>query len=231
MKRLKAILIDVGGPLVDERGFYELTDRLVLELLTSSGCQITREDYEKVLQHLTARLFPAPRTAALWHFIRPDLKKFQQLREEMKLRQQEWRAERLQAGALEAVRALARHYRLALAGNQPAAIKELLASSGILQYFHFGLVSEELGARKPDPQFFQMILDSLEVEPEEAAMVGDRLDHDIFPARLMGLKTVRVLVGPYARQEPLTPAHEPDLVIGSLGELPRALACALSIML
>jgi HAD superfamily hydrolase (TIGR01549 family) len=144
------------------------------------------------------------------------------LREEMKLRQREWKAERLQTGALDAAKALASRYRRALAGNQGAAIKELLRISGILEYFQFQQVSEELGVSKPDPQFFQMILDSLEVEPQEAAMVGDRLDYDIHPAKLMGMRTVRVLVDPYTLQKPLTPFHGPDYTIGSMSELPHA---------
>lgn len=221
---LKAILIDVGGPLVDERGFYELADRLVLELLAETGREVPQEEYQAAVRGFLARLFPNPRRAALWHFLKPDLEGFRRLLEELRRRAQGWKAERLQPGAKEAVAALAKRYRLALAGNQPATIKELLESSGVLQYFHFRLVSEEMGVTKPDPQFFQMILDSLEVRPEETVMVGDRLDYDIFPAKLLGLRAVRVLVGPYALQEPLTPAHEPDLTIGSLGELPRALA-------
>lgn len=221
--RPKAILLDVGGPLVDERSFYELADRLVLELLAQSGRQIAQEEYQKVVRHFTARLYPSPRQAALWHFLKPDLEGFRLLLEELRSRAQEWKAEHLQPGAKEAVAALAEQYRLALAGNQPATIKELLESSGVLHYFEFQLVSEEMRVRKPDPQFFQMILDSLEVGPQEAAMVGDRLDYDIFPAKLLGLRAVRVLVGPYAHQEPITPFHEPELAIGSLRELPRAL--------
>jgi HAD superfamily hydrolase (TIGR01549 family) len=210
--------------LVDDHSFYELADRVVLELLASSGRDVPKEEYQALVQGLIARLYPNPRRAAIWHFLKPDLEGYHRAVEELRRRRQEWKAERLQPGALEAVAALSGRYQLALAGNQPAAIKELLESSEVLRYFRFRLVSEEMGVAKPDPLFFQVILDSLEVGPEEAAMVGDRLDLDTFPAKLLGLLTVRVLVGPYAKQEPLTPAHEPDLEVGSLGELPQALA-------
>ena len=55
-------------------------------------------------------------------------------------------------------------------------------------------------------------------------MVGDRLDNDVYPAKLLGLKTVRVLTGPYALQRPLTPFHEPEATISTIAELPRAVA-------
>ncbi|MFQ6090925.1 MAG: HAD family hydrolase, partial [Candidatus Bipolaricaulia bacterium] len=188
----KAILIDVGGPLVDESSFYEITDRLVLELLAQSGRKVAEEEYEEVVRRFTSQLFPQPRMAALWHFIQPDLEEFRKLCEALSRRRGYRPKEQVEAS--EAVAALAGRYLLALAGNQPARIKELLQSSGILKYFQFQQVSEELGVSKPDPLFFQVILDSLGVEPPEAVMVGDRLDYDIYPAKLLGLKTIRVLV-------------------------------------
>jgi putative hydrolase of the HAD superfamily len=220
---LKAVLIDVGGTLVDDHDFYELADRLVLELLAESGRLIPREEYERVVQGFIVRLYPNPCRAALWHLLKPDLEGFRRLQEELQRRSSGWKAERLQPGAREAIVALSEHYKLALAGNQPATIKEFLRASGVLEYFHFQLVSEEMGVTKPDPVFFQIILDSLGAEPKEAVMVGDRLDYDIFPAKLIGLRTVRVLVGPYAAQEPPAPAYEPELTIPSLGELPEAM--------
>jgi len=220
---LKAILIDVGGPLVDEDEFYQRTDELILELLAREGKAVAEEEYHRILRDYTARCYPAPRGAALWHLLRPDLKLFQKGREMIVKEIERWRASKTRPGAVEAVAALAKRYTLALAGNQRARVKELLRREGLLEHFQFQLVSEELGVSKPDPLFFQMILDSLGVKPQEAAMVGDRLDIDIYPAKLLGLRTVRVLVGPYAAQEPPTPFHEPDITIRTIAELPEIL--------
>jgi HAD superfamily hydrolase (TIGR01549 family) len=221
---LKAILIDIGGPLVDDRGFYEFSDRMLLELLEERGQTIPKEEYQRVVRGFIVRLFPNPRRATIWHFLKPDLEAFQMVVQELRRRRQSWRPERLQPEAFEAIATLSERYQLALAGNQPAGIKEFLRASGAPEYFHFQLVSEEMGVTKPDPVFFEIILDSLGVEPKEAVMVGDRLDLDIFPAKLLGLSTVQVLVGPYAAQEPPAPVYEPELTIASLGELPQVLA-------
>ena len=80
-----------------------------------------------------------------------------------------------------------------------------------------------MGIAKPSLLFFRMILDGMGVRPEEAVIVGDRLDHDIFPAKLLGMKTVRVLLGSYRRQLPILPSCEPDCCISDLSQLPKAL--------
>ncbi|MEM2001741.1 MAG: HAD family hydrolase, partial [Candidatus Methanomethylicaceae archaeon] len=118
---------------------------------------------------------------------------------------------------------LAERYELALAANQPPKALELLDEAGLLPFFRFKEVSETMGIAKPRPLFFRMILDTLGVRPEEAVMVGDRLDHDILPARLLGLYTIHVLLGPYRKQTPLTLFHEPHLCVADLGSLPQAL--------
>ncbi|HEU67800.1 MAG TPA: haloacid dehalogenase, partial [Candidatus Acetothermia bacterium] len=66
--------------------------------------------------------------------------------------------------------------------------------------------------------------DGLGVEPKEAVMVGDRLDFDIFPARLVGMKAIRVLVGPYAGQVAVSDLHVPDQTIRTLDDLPATLS-------
>jgi FMN phosphatase YigB (HAD superfamily) len=65
-----------------------------------------------------------------------------------------------------------------------------------------------------------IILDKLGISPEEAVMVGDRLDNDVYPAKRLGMRTIRVLSWPFSLQEARTPAEEPDATIRELKELP-----------
>ncbi len=55
------------------------------------------------------------------------------------------------------------------------------------------ILSEEVGFRKPDREIFLLALDRARAEPQDAWMVGDRLDADVAPAKSLGMKTVRVL--------------------------------------
>jgi FMN phosphatase YigB (HAD superfamily) len=54
-------------------------------------------------------------------------------------------------------------------------------------------------------------------------MIGDRLDYDIRPARLLGWKTIRVAQGSARFQLPRDSWDKPDLTAGSLAEVTPAL--------
>ncbi len=53
--------------------------------------------------------------------------------------------------------------------------------------------SEEVGARKPQPEIFLRALEQLGLDPVDAMFVGDRLDTDIRGAADVGLTTVQAL--------------------------------------
>lgn len=225
---IKAVLIDVGGPILDEDHEYAAWDAFLLDLLPREGVHISQEKLLGLIQSALQSCQPNPRVAALWALVRPDVDKFRRLkvalREYQRRHLQEEYHPRLRPGVEETLELLSRKYALALAGNQPAWIKDFLAEAGVLRFFRWQLVSEEMGVRKPDPLFFRIILEGLGAEPQEAVMVGDRLDHDVFPARLLGMRAVRILAGPYREQLPISPLHCPHRTLHRLAELPAALA-------
>lgn len=51
-------------------------------------------------------------------------------------------------------------------------------------------------------------------------MIGDRIDNDIYPAKKMGMKTIRILYGNARFQEPSTKEYEADYTLESLSQLP-----------
>ncbi|WP_290786820.1 HAD family hydrolase [Exiguobacterium sp. UBA7533] len=59
-------------------------------------------------------------------------------------------------------------------------------------------ISEQEGLRKPDPGFFLRVTERLSVRPEEVLFVGDNYDHDILPARALGMQTIRKRTGDVA---------------------------------
>ena len=224
---IKAVLIDVGGPILDEDHEYAAWDSFLVELLAEEGIGISPEELARRVVAATRRCERNPRLAVLWELVRPDVTRFHRLKDGLRAFQRRHLAEEyipsLRPGAKEALEVLAGRYTLALAGNQPTWIVDYLEESRVLQYFEWKKVSEEMGVAKPDPLFFRMILDGLGLPPSEAVMVGDWLDHDILPARLLGMHAVRMLAGPYAEQVPSSPLHCPNRTIRSLDELPSAL--------
>jgi HAD superfamily hydrolase (TIGR01549 family) len=82
--------------------------------------------------------------------------------------------------------------------------------------------SASLGVRKPDPVFFEKVVELMGCAAGEVAYVGDRVDNDVLPAAAAGLVAVHVRRGPWGRLQP-TP-REAALGLDALATLPEALA-------
>jgi HAD superfamily hydrolase (TIGR01509 family) len=117
----------------------------------------------------------------------------------------------------------ARGLRLGLAANQPARVIAELDRYGIGQYFAHREVSGHHGYRKPDVRLFLRALDDLGVTPEEAVMVGDRIDNDIVPARLLGMRTVLIRTGRHAAQQPRSAEEVPDVEVADVAGMESAI--------
>ena len=90
--------------------------------------------------------------------------------------------------ALETVRALRRQYRqyCITNGNLPVQ-KRKLHDSGLDRIFMESFISDEVGAEKPSPLFFQYVLRHIDCLPQEALVIGDSLTSDIRGAMNAGI--------------------------------------------
>lgn len=110
-------------------------------------------------------------------------------------------------------------YKLGIIANQSPGTEDRLRSWGLLKYFSTVAASAELGIEKPDIAIFQKSLEMADCHPENAAMIGDRLDNDIYPAMALGIKTVWIKQGMAAYQHFDESVSTPDHIIESLSEL------------
>ena len=92
-------------------------------------------------------------------------------------------------GAEALLAALAPKYRLYLASNGTARVQESrLKSAGIGPYFEQVFISQNLGANKPSPAFFQRCFARIpDFDPKKALMIGDSLTSDIRGANGAGI--------------------------------------------
>ena len=60
--------------------------------------------------------------------------------------------------------------------------------------------SSKVGVRKPDPRFYEIACELLEVAPTEAVFLDD-LGINLKSARQMGMHTIKVVSGPQAIAE------------------------------
>ena len=82
-----------------------------------------------------------------------------------------------------------------------------LEQMGIAERVDFSVFSSEVGKRKPHPAIFEAALRALDVRPEAALFVGDRLYEDIRGAGELGMRTVQAL---WHRADENTDGREPD---------------------
>ncbi|HEY7668194.1 MAG TPA: HAD family hydrolase [Actinomycetota bacterium] len=121
------------------------------------------------------------------------------------------------------LRELADAYRLGIVANQPSAVREALERDGVARFIELWNVSADVGLEKPDPRLYARAVAAAEVPAERTAMVGDRLDRDIRPARDAGMRTVWVLRGEAPDRPTAAQLAEPDAAIADLGRLASAL--------
>ena len=123
-------------------------------------------------------------------------------------------------GAIESLRLLSYEHKFGVIANQSPGSEERLTRWGLSPFISVRVASAEVGLEKPDPAIFDLALRQAECTPAEAVMIGDRLDNDIRPARMLGWKTVRVLQGPGRFQVPRASLDEPDLSVTDVGLVP-----------
>ena len=73
---------------------------------------------------------------------------------------------------------------------------------------------------KPNLAFFEQALLTINVEPQEAVMVGDDIENDIGGAQRAGLQGALVCTGKHNAQSPLLARIHPDAILPSIADLP-----------
>ncbi|MFC8453477.1 HAD family hydrolase [Kitasatospora sp. NPDC057223] len=110
---------------------------------------------------------------------------------------------------------------LAIAGNQT------VRAGGLLRELFTGDVdligtSDDWGASKPDPRFFERVAEVAPAALDEILYVGDRLDNDVLPALAAGMRTALIRRGPWGWIQQYDPAADRSTFrIDSLDELPQ----------
>ena len=92
----------------------------------------------------------------------------------------------------EAVRRCRRCFKTGLLTNNFAAGVTRGDRPEILDLFDAVIASSAVGVRKPDPRFYLLACETLEIEPTAAVFLDD-LGVNLKPARSMGMRTIKVV--------------------------------------
>ena len=112
-----------------------------------------------------------------------------------------------------------RGYKLGVIANQNYGTEMRLKNWNLLRFFEVIAASAELGMAKPDPAIFEWALKQADCSPQNAVMVGDRMDNDMEPANRLGMHSVRLKRGLGAYHEPQSDDEVPEYTISMLAEL------------
>jgi HAD superfamily hydrolase (TIGR01549 family) len=114
---------------------------------------------------------------------------------------------------------LHKNYKLGIIANQISGTAGRMKEYGLYPYLDLIIASAEEGIEKPDLRIFQTALERANCRPENAAMIGDRIDNDIVPAKQKGMITIWIRQGFGGMAENLTEAETPDYCVRNLQEL------------
>ncbi|MBQ9680145.1 MAG: HAD family hydrolase [Ruminococcus sp.] len=200
MKKIKWFFFDIGSTLVDERVAYQ--NRIQR---TIANTDINYDDYYQRMVEISKH----------------DQNAYKYIIEEYGLKKAPWNSEDefVYPEAENCLSELSKHYKIGIIANQELGSEQRLKKLGLLKYIDLVVASAEEGVAKPDLRIFQIAIDRSNCKPEEAVMVGDRIDNDILPAKKIGMKTVWIKQGFGSYAEPKTIEEHPDYIVNSLMEI------------
>lgn len=96
-------------------------------------------------------------------------------------------------GAVAAVCRLAAAYEVCVVANQPPECDAVLQELGVAPLMRLVALDSLVGYAKPDPRLLSVALDRTDHPPHRTLVVGNRVDHDLVPARQLGCRTALIL--------------------------------------
>jgi putative hydrolase of the HAD superfamily len=128
----------------------------------------------------------------------------------------------------EVLQKLKRKYKLGIITNTVTSREEhvriALRRIRLEQYFDIILTSVDVGFEKPDERIFLAALKAMNVQPEEAMMVGNRVSKDVLGGNQVGMKTILFRWNDRYPEKITSPDEQPKRIINSLKELPSILS-------
>lgn len=200
MSDIKYLFFDIGSTLVDESECVKKRCEVIIE-----SNNIDRQEFYDRVEECAKTDSYAVRAAALYYGA--EIPKWY------------GELEKLYPDTKMILEILSQKYKLGVIANQVAGTKDRLDNWGIGKYFDVVVASTEAECAKPDLKIFNLALEQAGCKPNEAVMIGDRLDNDVVPAKQLGMKTVWVRQGFAKYQSISNETEKPDFIIDSISDI------------
>jgi len=226
--KIKAVLFDVGGPLDTETIMDREIDAQIMASFRANSVAISDDEYAAVNQWAIDVFAAKTYHSIMWKIADGDMDLITRVESELMEtvpQRNELRGDfELREGIAVLLAGLIdQGLLLGLAANQPTESLKNMERYGILKYFTYKEVSGSIKLRKPDPRLLLHSCQGLGVDPKEAIMIGDRIDNDIVPARMLGMAAIRFVSGRHSSQQPRSWTEAPHADVSSVDELGEAI--------
>lgn len=199
-ENIKWLFFDVGSTLVDEHIAFEHRFRDIADL--------ANVEYEQVYNN-AIELYKQNKKGDL------------ELAKQLGVQLPKWynEDEILYQDTARSLELLSTKFKIGIIANQELGTKERLQKYGILKYIDLVIASAEEGVSKPDRRIFEIALQRSKCKPSEAVMIGDRIDNDIVPAKLLGMHTIWIKQGFGQYWNVQGENQNPDYIVKGLEEI------------
>jgi len=216
---IKNIFLDAGGVILDERIFEENSAKIITNIIQKFYKNYSISDYWNDVDEAVNRFVPKVYDYVLYKHIR-DIDIFNdsksQYKNEIKQSNREFN---FMDGIYEFLEKFSKHYNIGIIGQYGKDFKQFLEDNNVLKYFKFSEIQDDYNITKPNPKYFEEVLENCKCTAKESIMVGDRIDKDIIPGKMVGMKTIRMKVGIHKNQEPRIPEEIPDLTVNKVEDI------------
>jgi putative hydrolase of the HAD superfamily len=218
--QITTVFLDAGGVILDETEHEQVRAEVAVEVLNTVVPEYSVSHYLSDVEEAVRVFCPSVYQYVFWKTLKQDMSLFDQL---YAAYLGEWRQRKpvlkLSEGLESELKLLCNEFKLGIAGQYGRELLQILEENSILEYFTYRLTQDDFATTKPDLRFFESIVRRCGTDPRECIMVGDRIDKDIIPAKLMGMKTILIRTGLHKNQQPRIPFEVPHAELGSLAGL------------
>lgn len=117
------------------------------------------------------------------------------------------------------LKTLSKKFKIGVIANQIPGTEKRLSKRGLMKYISLVVASAEENIEKPDLRIFRLALKRAECKPQNAVMVGDRLDNDIAPANKIGMTTIWIKQGFWKYMSVSSDIEKADYEVENLSEV------------
>lgn len=220
MKKLN-IFLESDEFILDKTEHEKIREELTVDILSTIKKKYTSEKYRQDLEEAVMLFITEVCSYIFWKNTN-DIELYNKLYNEFKDSFKQTNIPLTVRDDLDfTMKYLCHNFNVGILGQYDDLLIDALDDEDILKYFNFLESLDNYVYSKPDPRYFDAILNSANVKASDTIMIGNRIDTDIIPAKQIGImKTIRFKSGIHKNQKPRYPIEFPDYELVDLNKLP-----------